>query len=123
MSTPFKKVLVVDDKEMMILFFRAVLKMLEGVVVIEAQNGQEAYDIISKEKVDLIISDINMPVMDGLEFLNKFKIMEMEIPFIFVSGNPSVTKEEVVALGASDFIGKPIFKDAFLKRIKCYLMK
>ena len=83
------KILIIDDEAE----YRSVLRdylVLKGYVVVEAQNGEEALNEINNALPDLIISDINMPVMDGEKLYTKIKESESVegiIPFIFLSGN------------------------------------
>jgi two-component system chemotaxis response regulator CheY len=80
----------------------------------EAGDGVEALATLKVQKVDLILSDINMPNMDGLEFLGKLKGDEglKNIPVIMVSTEGSQTKVlEAVQLGAAGYVRKPFTPD------------
>lgn len=67
-----KTILIVDDSAVMRSTLTSVLSQ-EGFFIVEADNGQSALDRAAQAKVDLIISDVNMPVMDGLTFARKIK--------------------------------------------------
>lgn len=85
-----------------------------------ASNGQEALDIVKKEKIDIIILDLLMPVMDGFEFLAKKKEIDelLFTPVIVVTGLDD-TESEIRALesGASDVIAKPFNSKVIIKRV------
>lgn len=88
-----------------------------GYTVLEANNGQEAIDIFKKEKPDLILTDIKMPVMTGLELLEKIAKESPETPVVVVSGVESMD-DVAVALkyGAWDYVTKPIKDMIVLER-------
>jgi CheY-like chemotaxis protein len=80
------KILIVDDTEIVSRMLGDILQM-EGFGVVYASNGFEAFNRLSAEKPDLIITDIMMPVMDGVEFINKIRKDEAykNIPVIILS--------------------------------------
>jgi len=82
--------------------------------VLEAGDGKQALDLIQDHEVSLILSDINMPNMDGLEMLGKLKSDESlkNVPVIMVSTEGSQTKVlEAVQLGAAGYVRKPFTPD------------
>lgn len=78
--------------------------------IIIASNGQDAFEKIKVEpKIDLIISDINMPKMDGLEFLEELRKDNLEVPFIFVTARDEPDKMlKAIQLDINNYILKPI---------------
>jgi len=105
-------ILVVDDSETM----RAVIKktvLMSGVPIgefCEAGNGKEALQILEETWVDVVLSDINMPEMGGIEFLQEVKKNEVlkNIPVIFISTESSQARmNEVADLGAAAYVKKP----------------
>lgn len=80
-----KRILVVDDDALYVELAREVLQS-EDVNVISASNGLAALQALEKNLPDLIISDIEMPVMDGLTFYTRLKEKQTAIPFVFLSG-------------------------------------
>jgi CheY-like chemotaxis protein len=73
-----------------------------------ASNGKEALGLIKAGTVDVILSDINMPVMNGLELLAQVRSMGMETPFVFLTAYSDKEKlTEALRLGATDFLDKP----------------
>jgi len=101
------KILIVDDA----LTIRNVIKATlqpHGFDIKEATNGQQALEIAKKEKFNLIISDINMPIMDGLEFLRKFRQFNKNTPFLILTTESDLSKKSVAkSLGATGWIVKP----------------
>lgn len=109
-------VLIVDDSSSM----RAVIKRtikVSGFNVgeyFEAGDGREALEILSNKWVDLVLSDINMPNMNGLELIAEMKKNELlsSIPVVLVTTEGSEKKiEESIRLGASKYIKKPFFPE------------
>lgn len=109
-------ILVVDDepeilKQMELLLNRIVERVLS------AANGLEAYEIYQREPIDLIISDIDMPRMNGLELLKSVRTQDRKIPFILLTGLKSLDiLTEAIQYGISAFLSKPInVKDLIAK--------
>jgi len=113
------KILIVDDNP-------SVLKLLNisltkvGYEVIEAENGEIAFDLANKERPELIISDIMMPQMDGLELC--WMIRENSevplIPFIFLTSfDDQETEIKGFRAGADDYLNKPIDRKQLVQRV------
>lgn len=118
MSKPdYKVILVIDDESDL----REILKdLLENTVtkVIEAANVQDALDILSAKKVDLIISDIDMPGKSGIDLLKEFRRCDKITPFIVITGGTKFSEQDVLSLGANAFVQKPnIPVEALLKLV------
>lgn len=98
MFVNLKNVLIVDDVE----DFRALLKnwiTFRGLKAITAKNGREAIGILEKERIDLIMTDFNMPEMDGLELLEWCRQHAINVPVIFTSASQAPLDRERIALG------------------------
>ena len=109
------RVLVVDDDEQMRVALSATLKHLNYDAKI-AKDAKEALKILKKEKFDVILSDLKMPKMDGVEFLKEVKKMGISSPFIMITAFGDVkTAVETMKLGAFDFILKPFSQQALKK--------
>jgi two-component system nitrogen regulation response regulator NtrX len=101
------KVLIVDDEEAIRSSLRMILEY-EGYDCLSAANGAAGLKIAQKESPDLVILDIKMPEMDGLEVLKKLREEEGGPPVVMLSGHGTVkTAVEATKLGAFDFIEKP----------------
>ncbi|WP_458776285.1 response regulator [Desulforhopalus sp. 52FAK] len=102
------KILMVDDEEVL---RESVADFLEDrdFQVITAENGFQALELFEKEQPDLILSDLRMPEMDGLELLQKISKVSPETPFIVVSGTGRISDTvQALQLGAWDYILKPV---------------
>ena len=76
--------------------------------ITEAVDGKKGFDVLKKESFDLVLCDIKMPKMDGIEVLQKAKNSKINTPFIMLTGHGNVeTAVEAMKLGAYDFISKP----------------
>ena len=101
------KILIVDDETPIRRTLRDILEF-EEYDVDEATDGLDCVSKVQKEKFDVIIMDIKMPKMDGIEALERLQILAPEIPVIMVSGHGTIdTAVEAVKKGAFDFISKP----------------
>ncbi|RTE10173.1 response regulator [Paenibacillus whitsoniae] len=108
------KVLIVDDEY----YFRQALKIslpweeLGFQIAGEAKNGQEALTLMSEVCPDIVLVDINMPIMDGMEFIQKAKQSEQETKFIMLTGQSEfVYAKMAVQLGVFNYVLKPIDED------------
>jgi two-component system, chemotaxis family, chemotaxis protein CheY len=105
-------VLLVDDSPAMRSFVRRVLALagFEVGQCLEASNGQEALDVLRTEWVDVILTDINMPVMDGEQFAHQLAADDVlrSIPVLVVSTDCTQARiDRMLALGARGYVTKP----------------
>ena len=110
------RALIVDDSSVMRKIVERCLRQagMDLGQVHEASNGAEALALVNENPIDLILSDINMPVMDGLEFIRHLKEIEgsKNIPIVMITtegGEKSVL--EALSLGAKGYIRKPFTPD------------
>lgn len=104
------KLLIVDDsKTMRMIIIRTLRKTsLGGHDVVQAGNGKEALDVIAAESPDVVISDWNMPEMNGLQLLQQLRANGNQVTFGFVtSESTSAMREQASEAGASFFVTKP----------------
>jgi two-component system nitrogen regulation response regulator NtrX len=100
-------ILIADDEKAIRKTLREILEY-EGYKVDEAEDGQKAYDMAKDGEYDVILCDIKMPKMDGLEVLDKLKKEGNEAQLIMISGHGTLeTAVDAVKKGAYDFISKP----------------
>lgn len=112
-----KTVLIVDDEERVVRSIAGVLED-EGFEVASAKSGQEALDIFQSIHPDVILLDIWMPGMDGIDVLKRLKTMVPDCQVIMISGHATIsTAMAAVKLGAFDFIEKPISLDVLLRTV------
>ena len=120
------KVLIVDDDNNIIEMIQSLIPWNDiGIREVHtAEQGQVALDIIRREMPDIIISDIEMPVMNGIKTLEIIKENEelSEIPVMFLTAAADVgTVVEAGNLGVVDYIKKPFMPDELAKRVKSAL--
>ncbi|MEX0771181.1 MAG: response regulator [Balneolaceae bacterium] len=118
-------ILVVDDEQDILDLIEYNLR-IEGFEVLKAENGQEGIQLVKDHKPDLILLDIMMPEMDGLEVCDRLRKDETvsRIPIIFLTArDDEKTEVEGLNLGADDYITKPISTRKLLSRIKAVLRR
>ncbi len=102
------KILIVDDEELIRLNLRALLEDL-GYLVAEAADGREGLDVFDRERPELVLADLTMPVMDGLSMIAGLREKSPETPVIVISGTGTVRNAvDSLRLGAWDYITKPV---------------
>ncbi|MCX8056879.1 MAG: sigma-54 dependent transcriptional regulator [Ignavibacteria bacterium] len=111
------KILLVDDEEILRENIALILRQ-EGYEVDEASNGEEAYQKYLTNKYDILISDIEMPKMKGIELLERVSKLDPQLISIFITAYGSLeTAIAALRLGASDYILKPIDFDELILKI------
>ena len=125
------KILIIDDERPIRSTLREILEF-EKFKVDDAEDGKTGFELIKKNKYDIILCDIKMPKMDGMEVLEESMKIGIETPFVMISGHGNVeTAVEAIKKGAFDFIQKPLDlnrilvtlrnaldKESFVKEIK-----
>jgi len=117
------RILVVDDQPINVQLLRRKLER-EGIEVLTAENGLNALEIVRTQKPDLILLDVMMPDMDGIEVCERLQAEEesKSIPVIFITARSSKEgKLEGLGVGAVDYITKPIDLDETLARVQTQL--
>ena len=117
-----KKILVGEDSSIIINLTKNVLAF-ENYQMKAARNGKQVLELLEKEEFDLILMDISMPVMDGVECTRQIRTLadpvKSKLPIIAISGNiHNYTPEEFRRLGFDDFIQKPLNYDVVLATVK-----
>lgn len=117
------KILVIDDERSIRNTMKDILEFEKHKVVL-AENGRVGLDTALNDEFDLIFSDIKMPEMDGMEFLEKLQESEVEAPVVMISGHGNIgTAVECIKKGAFDFIEKPIDLNRMLVTVRNALDK
>ncbi|MDO9188036.1 MAG: sigma-54 dependent transcriptional regulator [Bacteroidia bacterium] len=113
-----KKLLIIDDEKSIRKALREILEY-EKYQVDEAVDGSEGLSMIQKDKYDIVLCDIKMPKMDGIEVLDKIMQLSCDTPVIMISGHGNIeTAVEAVKKGAFDFIAKPLDLNRLLVTIR-----
>ncbi|MCC5905910.1 MAG: sigma-54-dependent Fis family transcriptional regulator [Balneolaceae bacterium] len=101
------KILITDDEKSIRNALREILEF-ESYSVLEAENGEQALSMIRNEAIDLVMLDIKMKGIDGIEVLGKIKELKPELPVIMISGHGTIKiAVEATKTGAFDFLEKP----------------
>jgi two-component system KDP operon response regulator KdpE len=118
-STEKKRcVLIVDDHPKILRFMEIDLK-LRGLEVITSSSGNRALQLVISAKPDILLLDIIMPEMDGLEVLRKLRGFS-RLPVIAFSASPE-NYYDAMRLGANDFVTKPFHPDEMVRKIQALL--
>ena len=120
------QILVVDDSAAIRKILQRVLRQtgMSIGVIHEAGDGQEALEVLKVHKIDLILSDINMPRMDGLQFLAAVRASpeRRHVPMVMITTEGGETKvAEAVRLGASGYVRKPFTADQIKEKLAAFL--
>ncbi len=117
-------ILVVEDSPTMRQLISFALKRVPGSKVVEATDGVDALKKLAQDKFDVILADINMPVMDGLKLTGLLRNdpQYREIPIIIITTEGAEEdKKRALSLGASAYLSKPIQTQELLRLVKGYL--
>jgi two-component system, chemotaxis family, chemotaxis protein CheY len=101
--------MVVDDSATMRQFILLTLKKLGCTSMVDAPNGQVALEKLASHSVDIVLTDLDMPVMNGFEFIEKARERDMTLPIVILSTHDDeATREKGLMLGANDCLTKPL---------------
>ncbi|GBE01324.1 hypothetical protein BMS3Bbin06_01553 [bacterium BMS3Bbin06] len=117
-------ILVVEDSPTMRQLISFAMRRIPKSSVIEATDGVDALKKLSTEKVDIILADINMPVMDGLKLISLVRgnPSYKDIPIIIITTEGAEEdRKKALAIGANDYLAKPIQTQQLVKLVKKYL--
>jgi len=116
------RVLVVDDEEGMREVCAETVSRLDGVEVATEEDPQRAFERIQQESFDLLISDVRMPGISGVELLEKVREHDPELPVLIMTGFPTVeTAVACLRLGAVDFLTKPFVPEDLQANVQRFL--
>lgn len=118
-----QKILVVDDEPINLQMIKNVLK-LHDYLVLSAQSGYQALDILKSNQPDLVILDVMMPRMDGYELcgLIRESFDAWQLPILFLTAKNQVSdRVKGLSSGANDFLTKPFYQEELLIRVKTHL--
>jgi CheY-like chemotaxis protein len=111
-------ILVVEDEDIYRLILKRVLES-KGYVVLDAANGAVGLEIMRTSKLDLAIVDLEMPVMNGMEFTKWVKAINPNFPVIIVTAHAAdFPPQDILAMNVEAFMQKPIVTDELLKIIR-----
>jgi DNA-binding NtrC family response regulator len=114
-----ERILVVDDELNMLRLLKTILMDKTGYMVVTTNNPLEVKSLLQEEQYDLVVTDLKMPLVDGLDLIDIIKKVDSRIPIIIITAyGTSEIAEEAVRKGAYDFITKPFRKETILITIK-----
>ena len=121
-----KTIMIVDDSELMRNTVKGTFKNVKiPMTILEAEDGEDAMEVLKSNKVDLILLDWNMPNLSGIDFLKKVRAMDAykEIPVIMVTSEASkLNVVEAVKAGVTAYVTKPINNSILLEKISQFII-
>jgi two-component system KDP operon response regulator KdpE len=112
------RILVVDDEPAIVRFLRTGLSS-HGFSVLTATSGRAALELLEREEADLVILDLGLPDMDGIDIIIRLRATESMIPIIVLSSRGEErSKVEALELGADDYLVKPFGMDELIARVR-----
>lgn len=116
-------ILIVEDDEALLNLYGIVLRK-EGYETFPAHNGEETWQILEKEHIDLVITDVLMPVMDGYEFVRSIREYDSAIPILMITAKDDfASKNRGFSLGTDDYMTKPVDVGEMVLRVKALLRR
>jgi DNA-binding NtrC family response regulator len=113
------KILIVDDEPDMLEMLDMIITDKTSHQVVTTNNPLEVGEILAKGNFNLVISDLKMPVMDGMDVITAVKSLDADIPVVMITAFGTIeSAEEAVRRGAYDFITKPFRKEQILVTIE-----
>ncbi len=117
-----KKVLIAEDDRVNLMMVKLFLEST-GITMFNAVNGDEAIELSTRENPDIILMDIRMPGMDGLDATRIIRVTNKNVPIIAVTAFAMPNDEEIaIAAGCSAFITKPYNKNFLMQRMNQLLI-
>ncbi len=118
----FKILIVEDNKELSRLFCRVLSR--EGYTTFEAADGIEALDVLENEYIDLIVSDIMMPRMNGIELVRTLRDAKYTLPVLMITAKDTFAdKQQSFNAGVDDYMVKPVDVNEMMLRIRALLRR
>lgn len=116
------KVLVVDDSGVMRKIIIRSLNAVGVIDIVEAGDGQEAFDLFKSESFDLVLTDWNMPVRNGLELVTDIRSTGSKVPIMMVTTEAQKTQViTAIQAGVTDYLTKPFENDTLRKKLDKYV--
>jgi len=110
-----QRILVIDDEPDMLMLLRMMIEENTDHEVETTNNPSEGIKLFSEKDYDLVITDLKMPGLDGIELFDEFQEIKPDIPMVMITAYGSIeTADEAMKKGIADFITKPFRKDTIL---------
>ena len=115
-----KKILIAEDNDSNFVLMSYILKKLYQFE--RAKNGQEAVEMVDKNQYDIVLMDIKMPVMNGLEATKAIKEKHPDLPILALTANAFDSDRQLaMEVGCNDFLSKPVSSEECIETIKRYI--
>ncbi len=116
------KVLLIDDSGTMRTIQKRCLNKLGVEDIVEAEDGRQAFEKFNAEKFDIVLSDWNMPVMDGLDLLKEIRRVNKDIPVIMITTEAERARVvTAIQNGVSDYLVKPFTPDSLREKLEKWI--
>lgn len=119
-KTRARQILVVDDEPLIVRMLQRVL-VSNGYDVLGASDGQAALAVIATSPVDLVLSDVRMPGMDGPGLLAELRRLPAPPPLVFLTGYGDHTDGQLKEMGAAEVHGKPLTSESLLALVRAHV--
>ena len=114
-----QRILIIDDEVDMLMLLRMIIEDNTDYDVETTNSPTEGIKLFREEDYDLVITDLKMPGLDGMDIFDEFKGLKPEVPVIMITAYGSMeTSDEALRKGVAEFITKPFRKDSILFTIK-----
>ncbi len=118
MNTELGRILVADDDKVIRVGLQRILSA-EGYEVETVSNGRAALDLLAQENFKLLVTDLKMPGMSGLEVLQEIRACQPELPVVLITGYAAIDNAvEAMKNGATDYLSKPFSNDEIINKVK-----
>jgi len=115
-----KRILVAEDNDSNYMLMSYILK--KHYEFFRARNGQEAVELAASEHPDMVLMDMKMPVMDGLEATRQIRLAQPDLPIIALTANAfDSDRQHALDAGCNDFVSKPVSANICLQAIAKYI--
>ena len=115
-----KKILIAEDNDSNFVLMSYILKKYYQFE--RARNGQEAVEMVDKNQYDIVLMDIRMPIMDGLEATKAIREKHPDLPILALTANAFDSDRQLaMEVGCNDFLSKPVSSEECIETIKRYI--
>ncbi|GJM60354.1 MULTISPECIES: response regulator [Persicobacter] len=117
-----KKVLIAEDSSVIQTLTKKIL-LIQNYDIDSAKNGKQVMDKVAKKNYDVILMDINMPQMDGMQCAKAIRDQGNDVPIVAITGNArNYSMEDFKAVGINEFLPKPLDFDVLVETVKKYTL-
>ncbi len=120
MSEPKKKIIFfIDDEPQVRKAVSKTLQQIDNVRVVALVDAESCLTELRRIKCDIVITDVNMPDMDGIALMKRIRELRPQMPILIITGyDTEENKNRIMEAGADDYLAKPLKKEIFLKKVE-----